>query len=156
MSSGLKTFHLKYARPEEVLSILRQLLEIPDGKIAAADGSIRVAQEAGSDRLLVSGRPDKVARASEIIEKLECRPPATKNRVMGSPQLEVYPLNGCDGTSVMAVLQTVLGGQSDVRLSVDSEDGQSRRPGTSHPACHRYAPHSSNCSLGHKSSRSST
>ena len=75
MSSGLKTFHLKYARPEEVMPILRQLLEIPEDKNAAADGSIRVAQEAGSDRLLVSGRPDKVARASEIIEKLDVPAP---------------------------------------------------------------------------------
>ena len=71
LSSGLKTFRLKHARPEEVLSILRQLLEIPEDKNAAADGSIRIVQETGSDRLLVSGRPDKVARASEIIEKLD-------------------------------------------------------------------------------------
>ena len=71
LSSGLKTFRLKYARPEEVLSILRQLLDIPEDKNAAVDGSIRVAQETDNERLLVSGRPDKVARASEIIEKLD-------------------------------------------------------------------------------------
>ena len=78
VSSGLKTFHLKYARPEDVLPILRQLLEIPEDKNLAADGSIRVAQEAGSDRLLVSGRPDKVARASEIIEKLDVPTPGAE------------------------------------------------------------------------------
>jgi len=75
VSSGLKTFHLKYARPDDVLPIVRQLLEIPEDKNAAADGSIRIAQEAGNDRLLVSGRPDKVARASEIIEKLDVPTP---------------------------------------------------------------------------------
>ena len=78
MSAGLKTFHLKYARPEEVLAILRQLLDIPEDKNVAADGSIRIVQEAGSDRLLLSGRPDKVARASEIIEKLDVPRPARK------------------------------------------------------------------------------
>ena len=121
MSSGLKTFHLKYARPDDVLPILRQLLEIPEDKNLAADGSIRVAQEAGSDRLLVSGRPDKVARASEIIEKLDVPTPGSEvaGRLMGSQQLEVYPLNGCDGPSVLAVMQTLLAGQSDVRLSID-------------------------------------
>ena len=71
LSGGLKTFHLKYARPEEVLAILRQLLEVPEDKNAAADGSIRISQDTGTDRLYVSGRPDKVARASEIIEKLD-------------------------------------------------------------------------------------
>lgn len=71
VSGGLKTFRLRHTRPDDVLPILRQLLEIPEDKIAATDGSIRVAQEAGTDRLLISGRPDKVARASEIIEKLE-------------------------------------------------------------------------------------
>jgi len=121
VSSGLKTFRLKYARPEEVLPILRQLLEIPEEKNLAADGSIRVAQETGSDRLLVSGRPDKVARASEIIEGLDVPAPGAEGtgRLNGTPQLEVYALNGCDGTSVLAVLQTLLVGQSDVRLSVD-------------------------------------
>ncbi|MEI8371481.1 MAG: secretin N-terminal domain-containing protein [Planctomycetota bacterium] len=121
VSSGLKTFRLKYARPEEVLPILRQLLEIPEEKNLAADGSIRVAQEVGSDRLLVSGRPDKVARASEIIEGLDVPSPGAEGtgRLSGTPQLEVYALNGCDGVSVLAVLQTLLVGQSDVRLSVD-------------------------------------
>lgn len=121
VSSGLKTFRLKYARPEEVLPILRQLLEIPEDKNLAADGSIRVAQEVGSDRLLVSGRPDKVARASEIIEGLDVPSPGAEGtgRLSGTPQLEVYALNGCDGVSVLAVLQTLLVGQSDVRLSVD-------------------------------------
>ena len=32
-------------------------------------------------------------------------------------------MNGCDGPSVLAVLQTVLAGQTDVRLSVDPKTG---------------------------------
>ena len=75
VAHGLKTFNLKYARPDDVMSILRQMLEIPEDKNAAVDGSIRVAQEAGTDRLLVSGRPDKVARATEIVEGLDVPAP---------------------------------------------------------------------------------
>ena len=100
------------------MPILSQLLEIPEGKTAAVDGSIRVAQDAGANRLLVSGRPDKVARATAIIEGLDVPTPGA-DPLSGTPQLEVYPLNGCDGPTVLAVLQSVLTGQSDVRLSAD-------------------------------------
>ncbi len=132
MSSGLKTFHLKRAKPEEVVSILGQLLGIPDGKTAALDGSIRVSQDAGNDRLLVSGRPDLVARTTEIIERLEGPAPGEdiNTRLMGTPQLEIYPLNGCDGPSVMAILQTVLGGAVRRESFRRSQDGQPGGPGT--------------------------
>jgi len=122
VSSGLKTFHLKIARSEDVMPILRQMLEIPEDKSAATDGSIRVAQEAGGNRLIVSGRPDKVARASEIIEGLDV-PASGADVLSGTPQLEVYPLNGCDGSSALLVLQSVLAGQSDVHLSADPKTG---------------------------------
>ncbi len=62
-SGGLQTFDLKYARAEDVLPILRQLLDIPADKTSSADGSIRIATEAGTGRLLVSGRPERVSRS---------------------------------------------------------------------------------------------
>ncbi len=79
-SSGLKIIQLSNARSEEVLPILHQLLEIPEGKDIAADGSIRVVQEGGSERLLISGQPYKVARAVEYIDKFENRTDAEGNR----------------------------------------------------------------------------
>ncbi len=115
--SGLKIIHLSNTRAEEVLPILNQLLEIPDGKNIAADGSIRIVQE-GSDRLLVSGRPDKVARAADVIATLE-NPGGAPSSLSGTLQLEIYSLNGSDAATVLAVLQTVLGGQQDVKLSID-------------------------------------
>ena len=123
MSSGLKIFHLKYSLPDQVLPVVRQLLEIPEDKNMAVDGSIRIVQE-GSEQVVVSGRPDKVARATEIIAGLD-KPPAGEDagRLSGTPQLEIYSLNGADGTSTLAVLQTVLSGQLDVHLSVDPKAG---------------------------------
>ena len=73
--------------------------------------------------MLISGRPDKVARAVEYIDKLENPVGAEANRLGGTPQLDIIPLNGCDGTSLLAVLQTVLGGQADVKLSIDPKAG---------------------------------
>lgn len=119
---GLLTFDLKSTRPESVLPILRQLLEIPEEKPAAVDGSIRITVEAGTDRLIVSGRPDKVARAAEILKGLDVAAPGADSTArVGSPQLEIYPLGTCDASSAMAVLQTVLTGQPSVKLSIDAK-----------------------------------
>jgi RNA polymerase sigma factor (sigma-70 family) len=65
----LKILHLQNRQPDEVLPILRQLFEIPEDKLAAADGSIRIVQS-GSD-LIVSGNSDTVARAGDIINTLD-------------------------------------------------------------------------------------
>ncbi len=65
MPGGLRAIELKFARAEDVLPILRQMLEIPDDKNVSADGSIRIAQEAGGGRLFISGQPEKVARAAD-------------------------------------------------------------------------------------------
>ena len=81
ISSGLKAFHLKYALPEEVLPVVRQLLEIPEGKNIAVDGSIRIAQE-GGEQVVVSGRPDKVARARKSLRGSTCHPPARMPAVL--------------------------------------------------------------------------
>ena len=74
IESSLKIFQLKNAQAEDVLPILKQLLEVPEDKTASSDGSVRVALEGGSGRLLVSGHADKVARAAEIIRKLDAGP----------------------------------------------------------------------------------
>ena len=63
-ASSLKIVTLTNTRSDEVLPVLYQLLEIPDGKNISADGSIRIVQ-GGGERLVISGRPDKVARAVE-------------------------------------------------------------------------------------------
>jgi type II secretory pathway component GspD/PulD (secretin) len=123
VTGTLKTFQLKNTTAEEVLPIVRQLMEIPEDKIMSADGSIRIVQKGGGDLLIISGRPDKVARAAEIIERLENPTGTDSARLSGTPQLEIYPLNGSDGASVLAVLQTVMTGQSDVHISLDNKAG---------------------------------
>ena len=120
-TSGLQVFELKFARSEDVLPIVRQLLEIPEDKASAADGSIRIAAEPGSSRLMVSGRPEKVARAADILKGLDVPTPGSDGtaRLSGTPQLEVYPVAGTDPASALAVLQTLLTGLPDVRLALD-------------------------------------
>lgn len=119
--SGLQIIELKIARSEDVLPVVRQLLEIPEDKSVAVDGSIRVASEAGSNRLVVSGRPEKVARAVEVIKGLDVSEPGANpaGRAASSPQLEVYSIGASDPQAVLAIIQTMLAGQSEVRLTID-------------------------------------
>ena len=122
-ASGVQTFELKYARPDDVLPVLRQLLDIPEDKAIAADGSIRIAAEAGSGRLLVSGRMEKISRVGEILKGLDVPAPgeAGAGPLGWTPQLEVYPIAGADPPSVLSVMQTLMVGQTDVRLALDSK-----------------------------------
>lgn len=122
-TSRVQIMELKFARAEEVVPILRQLLDVPEDKPAAADGSIRIAQEAGTNRLLVSGRPEKVTRVAEVLKFLDAPQSGASgaSRIETAPQLEVYSVTGSDPQSALAVLQTLLAGQPDVRLSVDAK-----------------------------------
>ena len=123
-SAGVRAITLKFARSEDVLPILRQMFDIPEDKTASADGSLRIAAEAGGERILLSGRPEKVAAAVDVLQGLDV--PGLGGDAagrVGAPQLEVYPVSGSDPQSVLGVIQTLLAGQPDVRLTVDVKTG---------------------------------
>jgi type II secretory pathway component GspD/PulD (secretin) len=120
--SRLKVFQLKNTRPEDDLPILRQLLDIPEGKEASADLTIRIVQVGVTDQLQVSGRPDKVGMAGEIIALLE-KQGSGGLAGGGQQQLEVYPLNGLDPQSFMTVLTKCLAGQPDVNVFIEPKTG---------------------------------
>ncbi|MGD0900779.1 MAG: secretin N-terminal domain-containing protein, partial [Thermoguttaceae bacterium] len=120
----VETFSLAFAAPEAVVPVARQMLGIPEDKPSAADGSIRVAVEPGTNRIVASGSPEKVARVQQIVKALDVAAPGqTGSRVEGTPQLEVYTVTGSDPQAVLAVLQTLLTGLPDVRLAVDPKTG---------------------------------
>ena len=157
LSSGLKTFHLKYARPEDVLPILRQLLEIPEDKNVRGrrfdprcPGG-RQRSLAGQRAARQSGPRQRNHRGAR-----RGRPPAPKRQPChehsptGSLSLErlrwaVGPGGLADGP-----------GRADRRESFRRfQDGQPDRPGASRPTCARYGPRSRNCSTRDKGWRSS-
>ncbi len=68
----LKIINLQYVRSDEVIKVLRQLYDIPKGEMGAKDGSLRVAEDGRTGRLLfLTGQPEKVSQAVEIIEALD-------------------------------------------------------------------------------------
>jgi len=119
-AAPVRAFDLKNVVPQNVMDVLRQLLDIPADRNVSSDGSIRLALDATNQRLLISGKPDKSARAEEILKALDVPAAGTAaGTVLETPQLEVYPITGADSDSTLKVMQTLMAGQPDVRLRMD-------------------------------------
>ncbi len=122
-AGAVKAFQPTHVGVEDVLPLLRQLLDIPADAYAAADGSVRLAVDPLTGKLLVGGKPERVAQVSEIIQAIDVPAPAGTGTVE-TPQLEVYDVGVSDPTSVLAVLQTLMANFSDVRLTTDPVTGK--------------------------------
>ena len=122
-AGAVKAFQPTHVGVEDVLPLLRQLLDIPADAYAAADGSVRLAVDPLTGKLLVGGKPERVAQVAEIIQAIDVPAPAGIGTVE-TPQLEVYDVGVSDPTSVLAVLQTLMANFSDVRLTTDPVTGK--------------------------------
>ncbi|MHB1038256.1 MAG: secretin N-terminal domain-containing protein [Pirellulales bacterium] len=118
-SARLRVFVLQKVTKEEAMAILRPLLDIPADQFAATDGSVRIAVDPAGTKLLVSGKPEQVARVDDILKAIE----GGSTGGVDTPQLEVYPLTAADSKSVFDVLQTLLAGNPEVRLTIDPKTG---------------------------------
>jgi type II secretory pathway component GspD/PulD (secretin) len=113
-SGKIQIIEPKNLSADEALSVMRKLLSIEE-----SDTSLRTATDVSGTRIWMSGRGDMVERAKEIIKTLDdsylSNDPATE----GQLQFEVHNPGTADPAAVLAVLQTLLAGISDVRLSLD-------------------------------------
>jgi len=122
--SQIRSYELKHALPSDIMAVVRQLLDIPEDKNASADGSIRFALDPLGGRLLVSGDAEMLARVDEILKVVDVAGPGGgEPGVQETPQLEVYSITTADSLAVLAVMQTLMAGQPDVRLAIDEKTG---------------------------------
>lgn len=124
-AAELKNFTITHALPDEVLTVVRQLLDIPEGTFVSNDGTVRIAIDPLGNKLLVAGAPDKVRRVEEILQVIDVPLEAADGSggIIEMPQLEVYSVTGADPNSVLAVLQTLMVNFADVRLAIDPVTG---------------------------------
>lgn len=121
----VRWFDLQFASAEEVLTIFRQLFNIPVGQNAATDGSIRFAFDPLGMRLLVSGNAKKLEQVQKVLETIDV-PGAEGSELAGAKsalQLEVYDVTPADPDAALKVVQTLLAGLPGVRLSTDPKTG---------------------------------
>ena len=121
----VRSFQPVHVGVEDVLPLMRQLLDIPVDGYAAADGSLRLAVDPLTGKLLVGGKPERVAQATEIMKAIDVPAPQGANAsTIETPQLEVYDVGVSDPTSVLQILQTLLAGYADVKLTTDPQTGK--------------------------------
>jgi type II secretory pathway component GspD/PulD (secretin) len=117
------TILLQFVVQEDVLMMARPLMGIPDGQWALPDGSLRIAPEPFASRIVATGRPDKIERLKEIAREVD-KETSGSGAVIETPQFVSYSTAPADPASVFAVLQTLLAGSPDVRLSLDEKAGK--------------------------------
>ncbi|MCE9604289.1 MAG: hypothetical protein K8U03_05225, partial [Planctomycetia bacterium] len=105
VTGDVRSFQPVHVGVEDVLPLMRQLLDIPADGYAAADGSLRLAVDPLTGKLLVGGKPERVAQVAEIIKAIDVPAPAGAGATaIETAQLEVYDVGVSDPTSVLAVL----------------------------------------------------
>ena len=100
---------------------LRQMLNIPTDAFSTPDGLLHLGKDVSGWKLLAQGTPDRVARVEEVLNLIDV--PDASNGITGAPQLEVYPITSADPQAVLTVLQTLLAGDTSVKLAVDPISG---------------------------------
>ncbi|WP_425618533.1 secretin N-terminal domain-containing protein [Anatilimnocola sp. NA78] len=111
-------------RPSEFMALSTALLGIPANTTAAPDGSLRFSVDELGMRVLVTGKPERIEKVKEIQKLLDV---ASSTSASGTPieqpQLAIYSVQKADPAAVLQVLQTLLAGVPDVRLTIDPKTG---------------------------------
>lgn len=124
-TKDLNKYKVEHVAPDEALTVVRKLMGIADDASGMDDGSIRFTVDPLSGNIFVSGQPDMIQRFEQILEMVDVE----SNVVAGgpgaleTPQLEVYPVTDADPNTALQVLQTLLAGMPDVRLTIDPVTG---------------------------------
>lgn len=122
-SSTVRTFRINPMTIDQVLSIIRQMFQIPADQTATPDGNLRFAIDPSGTKILVTGTPDLLDRFAEVLKALDPSAESPGSLLESTPQLEVYPITSADPQTVLQVLQTLLAGMPDVRLAIDPRTG---------------------------------
>jgi len=116
---------LQFVSPSEFLAVGRQLLGMPENVNSTPDGSLRLAIDELGNRILATGKKERLARLQEIVKLVDVGVPGdeTAGGPIEQPQLEVYSVTSADPAAVLQVMQTLMSGLPDVRLTTDPKTG---------------------------------
>lgn len=113
-------------RPGEFMNIARDLVGIPPALNAAPDGSLRISVDELGSRLIVTGKPEKVARINELKTLVDVPAGNADGEglpLLEQPQIVVYGVQNADPASALQILQAVLAGIPEVRIALDPKSG---------------------------------
>ena len=113
---------LKNRNADEVLEIARPLLGLENG--VNSNESIRIATSLYGDRLFATGQSSQMALLKRIVERVDTpvqAPTEAAGDASTLPRLETYAIAAVDPQTVVDVLQTLLAGLPDTRITTDPQ-----------------------------------
>ncbi len=111
--------------PIEFMAFARPLMQIPEGQNATPDGSVKIVADDLGGRLIVSGKATMVERVHDLAKQLDVGDGeiAATGTPAEQPHLVIYTVKLADPATVLQVLQTLLAGNVDMRLTYDDKTG---------------------------------
>ena len=121
----VQVIRLKELAPSEFLTMVRSSLQIPEGTMATADGSLRLAIDEFGGKIIATGKQVAIDRLLEVQKLVDVPLDTTEGPVtpIEQPQLVVYPIIQADPDGVLAVLQVLLASETNVRIAKDPKTG---------------------------------
>jgi type II secretory pathway component GspD/PulD (secretin) len=121
----VQVIKLKHLLPSEFLTMVRPSLQIPEGTMATVDGSLRLATDELGSKIIATGKQLAIDRLLEVqkLVDVDLDDPTNPVTPIEQPQLVVYPINQADPDGVLAVLQTLMATETNVRLAKDPKTG---------------------------------
>ena len=118
VTGAIQMVEVKNLSADEALQMMRRLLVIDE-----ADPSLQTVVDSSGKKILLSGRGDMIERAKDVINRIEVSFGSDDPALQGQPQFEIYDAGFADPATVFAILQTLLAGTPDTRLSLDTRTG---------------------------------
>ncbi|MCB9938241.1 MAG: general secretion pathway protein [Planctomycetaceae bacterium] len=119
-AQGIVEINLKHVGPEEVMAIARPLLSIPEEE--NSNDKIRIAIDPFTARLFATGDRELIRQLEAIVPMVDRVAQQGEGATVGvleQPQLMTYAIRKADPDQVLQILQTLLAGLPDVRLTID-------------------------------------
>lgn len=108
----LNVFFLQHAEADSLVEIIADLF---------ADLEIRIAIDTRLNAMIVQGDPSAIEQIENLVKTLDIPTPGEPQEAAEAPTLNLYQIRDADPSTVMRVLQTLLAGQPEVRISVDPQ-----------------------------------
>ena len=123
-SDPVEVITLKYAPAEEIVAVARPLLGLEEEATTGDDISISIGPLGA--RLFVTGSEENLEILKALVTQLDAEPDAATEGAIVFEQLELrsHRISAADAQSVLSVMQTLMAGLPDVRLSIDPKTGK--------------------------------
>ncbi|PQO42495.1 hypothetical protein C5Y93_29665 [Blastopirellula marina] len=108
---------------EEILTVVRQLLGFEEGSNTAEDGSLRIATDTLGTKIFLTGKKSSVEKAEKLIAQVDVPGGGLGTSPQDQLQLDTYALGSLNPETTLQVMQTLLAGNPDVRVTTDMNTG---------------------------------